>query len=247
MAGVVLIMAIKGGWGQAINLGEQYHKFNFIDLGLRPTTYAFSAPFTNHAFSFTLPIDFTKTFTLWAGLLGGCFLTMSTHGTDQYLVQRYLCTDKPRRAAAALLTSGAVVFAQFVGFLFIGVLLFAFYAPHTDPGYVNLANGAATIPLDGVFQSVGGDRVFPDFIEEKDRQELKTTRPVWLKFHREWLEKIPNGRHLITENSSHGVPFEEPELIIGAIHQVVDDARSHRSLPANDRPAKLREIVLHEP
>src|SRR5205814_1005713 len=83
-------------------------------------------------------------------LLGGCLLTMSTHGTDQYLVQRYLCTDKPRRAAAALLTSGAVVFAQFVGFLFIGVLLFAFYAPHTDPGYVNLANGAATIPLDGV-------------------------------------------------------------------------------------------------
>jgi len=164
MAGVVLIMAIKGGWGQAINLGEQYHKFNFIDLGLRPTTYAFSAPFTNHVFSFTLPIDFTKTYTLWAGLLGGCFLTMSTHGTDQYLVQRYLCTDKPRRAAAALLTSGAVVFAQFVGFLFIGVLLFAFYAPHTDPGYVNLANGAATIPLDGVFQSVGGDRVFPDFI-----------------------------------------------------------------------------------
>ena len=115
MAGVVLIMAIKGGWGQAINLGEQYHKFNFIDLGLRPTTYAFSAPFTNHVFSFTLPIDFTKTYTLWAGLLGGCFLTMSTHGTDQYLVQRYLCTDKPRRAAAALLTSGAVVFAQFVG------------------------------------------------------------------------------------------------------------------------------------
>ena len=70
MAGVVLIMAIKGGWGQAINLGEQYHKFNFIDLGLRPTTYAFSAPFTNNVFSFTLPIDFTKTYTLWAGLLG---------------------------------------------------------------------------------------------------------------------------------------------------------------------------------
>src|SRR2546430_3634838 len=38
--------------------------------------------------------------------------------------------------------------SQFVGFLFIGVLLFAFYAPHTDPGYVNLANGAATIPLE---------------------------------------------------------------------------------------------------
>src|SRR5207249_2477438 len=164
MAGVVLILSIKGGWGQAINLGEQYHKFNFIDLGLRPTTYAFSAPFTNHVFSFTLPIDFTKTYTLWAGLLGGCFLTMSTHGTDQYLVQRYLCTDKPRRAAAALLSSGAVVFAQFLGFLFIGVLLFAFYGPHTDPAYGSLGTGVATLPVAGTFQAVGGDRVFPDFI-----------------------------------------------------------------------------------
>jgi SSS family solute:Na+ symporter len=167
MAGVVLVMAIKGGFGEAVSLGEQYHKFDFIDFGIRSTPYSLGAPFTSRTFSFTLPIDFTKTYTLWAGLLGGCFLTMSTHGTDQYLVQRYLCTDKPRRAALALLTSGAVVFVQFVGFLFIGVLLFAFYAPHTDPAYGTLANGVATLPslgAGGTFQAVGGDRVFPDFI-----------------------------------------------------------------------------------
>jgi SSS family solute:Na+ symporter len=164
MAGVVLVMGIKGGWGQAVALGEQYHKFNFVDFGIRPTSYAFSAPFTNRALNFSLPIDLTKTYTFWAGLLGGCFLTMSTHGTDQYLVQRYLCTDKPRRAAAALLSSGAVVLAQFIGFLFIGVLLFAFYAPHTGPGYESLAAGTATLPIGGTFQIVGADRVFPDFI-----------------------------------------------------------------------------------
>jgi SSS family solute:Na+ symporter len=164
MAGVVLVMGIKGGWGQAIALGEQYHKFNFIDFGIRPTSYDFSAPFTSRTFNFSLPIDLTKTYTFWAGLLGGCFLTMSTHGTDQYLVQRYLCTDKPRRAAAALLSSGAVVLAQFIGFLFIGVLLFAFYAPHTAPGYEALASGTATLPVGGTFQIVGADRVFPDFI-----------------------------------------------------------------------------------
>ncbi|MFN2516257.1 MAG: sodium:solute symporter [Pyrinomonadaceae bacterium] len=164
MAGIVLIMAIKGGWGQAISLGEQYQKFNLIDFGIRPTSYVFTGPFTSRTFNFSLPIDLTKTYTFWAGLLGGCFLTMSTHGTDQYLVQRYLCTDKPRRAAAALLTSGAVVLAQFIGFLFIGVLLFAFYGPYTDPAYGSLANGVATLPAGGAFQAVGGDRVFPDFI-----------------------------------------------------------------------------------
>jgi solute:Na+ symporter, SSS family len=81
---------------------------------------------------------------------------MSTHGTDQYLVQRYLCTDRPKRAAAAVLTSGAIVLGQFIGFLFIGVLLFAFYHPFTDPGYA-----AATVTS---YPFSGGDRVFPDFI-----------------------------------------------------------------------------------
>ncbi|HZB46644.1 MAG TPA: sodium:solute symporter [Pyrinomonadaceae bacterium] len=165
-AALVLISAIGGGWGTASALGAEFDKFDVVDLGLRETAYALSFPFTDGKWQFTLPIDLTKPYTFLAGLVGGCFLTMSTHGTDQYLVQRYLCTDRPRRAAAALLTSGAVVLAQFIGFLFIGALLFAFYGPHTDPAYASLANGTATLPAaaGGAFQTVGGDRVFPDFI-----------------------------------------------------------------------------------
>jgi len=133
-AAIVITKGINGGLGEAISIGQQYNKFKFFD------------------FTFTL----TKTYTFWAGLIGGCFLTMSTHGTDQYLVQRYLCTDKPNRAAAALLSSGAVVLAQFLGFLFIGILLFAFYHPFTLPEYETAK--VATFPF------TGGDKVFPDFI-----------------------------------------------------------------------------------
>jgi solute:Na+ symporter, SSS family len=133
-AAVILTSSIEGGLTAAIATATQSHKFSLFD------------------FSFNL----TKTYTFWAGLIGGCFLTMSTHGTDQYLVQRYLCTDRPRRAAAALLTSGAIVLGQFIGFLFIGILLFAFYHPFTDPGYATAT--AASYPFSG------GDRVFPDFI-----------------------------------------------------------------------------------
>jgi solute:Na+ symporter, SSS family len=133
-AAVILVGSIDGGMSAAIATATQHSKFSLFD--------------------FTL--DFTKTFTFWAGLIGGCFLTMSTHGTDQYLVQRYLCTDRPRKASAALLTSGAVVLGQFIGFLFIGVLLFAFYHPFTDPGYAAATSTA--------FPFAGGDRVFPDFI-----------------------------------------------------------------------------------
>jgi SSS family transporter len=122
-AAVVLINSISGGFATANALAHQFGKYSVFD-------FAF---------------DYTKTYTFWSGLIGGCFLTMSTHGTDQYLVQRYLCTNRPRNAIVALLTSGAIVLAQFIGFLFIGVLLFGFYYPNVD-------------------QFTSGDRVFPDFI-----------------------------------------------------------------------------------
>ena len=118
-----VVLANHTGWEHAIALGRAHDKFRLFD------------------FSF----DLTKTYNFWAGLIGGTFLTMSTHGTDQYLVQRYLCTDRPRSAAKALLVSAIVVLLQFAGFLFIGVLLFAFYYP----------NGAPV---------TASDQVFPHFI-----------------------------------------------------------------------------------
>src|SRR6185295_17155277 len=133
-AAIILINSIDGGFPTANALAHQFGKYSVFD------------------FSF----DYTRTYTFWSGLIGGCFLTMSTHGTDQYLVQRYLCTDRPRSAVVALLTSGGIVLAQFIGFLFIGVLLFAFYHPFTDPAYTTAASAA--------FPFTGGDRVFPDFI-----------------------------------------------------------------------------------
>jgi len=123
-AATVLLAKIPGGWDAARALGEAHGKFRL----------------------FHFEWDVTRPFTFWSGLIGGCFLTMSTHGTDQYLVQRYLCTDRPRRAKAALLTSGVVVLAQFIGFLLIGLLLYAFYRPF-EHGW-----------------ALAGDRVFPDFI-----------------------------------------------------------------------------------
>lgn len=135
-AAVVLINNIDGGISGAIDIGRQFDKFSVFDFNL----------------------DFAKSYTFWGGVIGGCFLTMSTHGTDQFLVQRYLCTDKPRAAITALMTSGAVVLAQFIGFLFIGVLLFAFYAPYNMDGYATAT---------GAFPFTSGDKVFPDFITQK--------------------------------------------------------------------------------
>ena len=154
-AAVVIAQAIPGGMAEAMAIGERFGKFAWVDWGLRETAYFLPVPFTGTGLAFSLPVDLTRSFTFFAGIIGGCFLTLSTHGTDQYLVQRYLCTDRPGRAGAALVVSGAMVLAQFLGFLLIGVLLFAFYAPFNDPGYAAAA---------GAFPFAGGDRVFPDFI-----------------------------------------------------------------------------------
>lgn len=139
-AAIVLIQNIDGGFSSAVALGEQFNKFSVFDFGW----------------------DMTKTFTFWSGLLGGCFLTMSTHGTDQYLVQRYLCTKKSASASLALLSSGAVVLGQFIGFLFIGVLLFAFYAPFNSAEYAQA--GVAGSGISANFPFLKGDQVFPNFI-----------------------------------------------------------------------------------
>jgi SSS family transporter len=132
-AGILLIHAIPGGFDGAVAVGRQANKFRVFDFSL----------------------DFTRPFVFWAGVIGGCFLNMSTHGTDQYMVQRYLCTTSSRKASIALLVSGLVILVQFIGFLFIGALLFAYYRPDHLPGY---ATGPPAFPF------TTPDQVFPDFI-----------------------------------------------------------------------------------
>jgi solute:Na+ symporter, SSS family len=97
--------------------------------------------------------DLSKPYTLWAGLLGGSFLAMASHGADQLIVQRLLACRGLRDAQRALIGSGVVVIAQFALFLTIGVALAAFFAGRPiDPTGLD--------PL--AFHS--SDEIFPLFI-----------------------------------------------------------------------------------
>ena len=75
--------------------------------------------------------DFTPNFwlpyTFWSGVIGGTFFTIASHGTDQLIVQRLLAARTERQSAWALVSSGAAIFFQFALFLFVGVMLYAFY------------------------------------------------------------------------------------------------------------------------
>ena len=71
--------------------------------------------------------DLAQPYTLAAGIVGGVFLTLATHGTDHYLVQRLLVARSRRDASVGLVLSGFLVLAQFALFLFLGTLLWAHY------------------------------------------------------------------------------------------------------------------------
>jgi SSS family solute:Na+ symporter len=102
---VALLWGIPGGWETVATVGGAAGKFRIFD--------------------FTL--DATRVYTFWAGLFGGVALTLATHGTDQFLVQRLLSARSAGDAAKGLVLSGFIVFAQFFLFLCIGVMLYTFY------------------------------------------------------------------------------------------------------------------------
>src|SRR5947208_9543731 len=105
----VLLHRIPGGWSEVTRVAAAAdHKLQFLD------------------FSWNLATKYT----FWSGVIGGSFLAMGTHGTDQTIVQRLLAAKSQRDSSRALLTSGVIVLVQFIVFLLIGVLLFVF-AQHT--------------------------------------------------------------------------------------------------------------------
>lgn len=99
-----------------------------------------------HLFHFAM--NLTETYTFWAGVLGGTFLTMASHGTDQLMVQRMLAARNLRQSQLALISSGLVIFVQFAIFLLIGAGLYVFYGLHP-----------------ATFASA--DRIFPTFIVQE--------------------------------------------------------------------------------
>jgi Na+/proline symporter len=76
---------------------------------------------------FDFSFDLHEPYTFWAGLIGGAFLTLATHGTDHYLVQRLLVARGRKEAQIGLALTGPVVLLQFVLFLVLGTLLWTFY------------------------------------------------------------------------------------------------------------------------
>lgn len=113
IAGVFIISLLPGNISSTLSSSEIYEKLSILNFG-----------FDNGLSGFL-----TDPYTLIGGLIGGAFLSMASHGTDQLVVQRLLAIKDLKGSQKAIVGSGIIVIMQFAVFLFLGVLLYAYYGP----------------------------------------------------------------------------------------------------------------------
>lgn len=112
LAGYFLIVYyLPEGFSSIITAAQADNKLEIINLNFGSSFGAF----------------FADPYTLISGVLGGAFLSMASHGTDQLIVQRLLSTNNLKQAQKAIIGSGVLVVFQFAIFLLVGVALFAYY------------------------------------------------------------------------------------------------------------------------
>jgi SSS family solute:Na+ symporter len=156
VAMIIMLHHLPNGWSDVVQSATAggMNKFEIFNLHVgKNLTEFLSSPYT-----------------LLGGLLGGTFLTMASHGTDQLLVQRLLACRTRRDSQRALMLDATVIVLQFWFFLLLGLCLFAFYhgaslrqlglnsSDEIFPKFIveNLPVGLAGLVIAGVFASAMG-------------------------------------------------------------------------------------------
>ncbi len=114
---VLMVSSLPGGWSDVFAYGAANGMFDTLDLSLDPTV----------------------TYSLWAGLIGGVVMHIAYFGTDQSQIQRVLTSPTIAEGQRSLLIGGYLLVPQMLLFLFIGVMLAAYYQQHglTAPDNLN--------------------------------------------------------------------------------------------------------------
>jgi SSS family solute:Na+ symporter len=118
----LMIIQVDGGIPEICKMAAEDHKFNLFD------------------FRMTL-----REPTVWVMLIGGLFTNITTYGTDQTMVQRYLTTRTEKEARQSVWTNAWMAIPATILFFSIGTALYAFY--RTFPEQMN----PALENLDSVF------------------------------------------------------------------------------------------------
>ena len=137
----VIVNGLPGGWGEVFSHARDSGLLHPINLDPAPSV----------------------TYSLWAGVLGGFFLHVAYFGADQSQIQRVLTSKSEHESKRSLMLGGFLLVPQMMLFLFIGIMLHAFYShvgvPNVDnpnelfPRFVvtELPPGVSGLVVAGVF------------------------------------------------------------------------------------------------
>lgn len=135
LAGIIILNRLPEGFASVVSAAGPESKLNWFDVGSG------------------LPLKefIQRPYTFFTALIGGAIFSLASHGTDQLIVQRVLTCKDRLASQKAMILSGLAIFIQFVIFLLVGSMLYAFY------------DGASLDTL-GLTRA---DGIFPKFIVEE--------------------------------------------------------------------------------
>ena len=120
---IYISCSLPGGLGKTIDIAVANGKFN---LG-------------------TTNFDL-KDATMWTVIIAACFTHLTTYGTDQSMVQRYLTTSSMKEAQKSVWTNAILTIPATLIFFFIGTALYAYYKIYPENLSISIPNGDAIFP-----------------------------------------------------------------------------------------------------
>ncbi len=137
---LVIIYTVTGGsaavnltqrWQMAVIFGGMITAFTVLLWKLPPdATHIAGALGKLQGVDFTP--DLKKRYTIWSGILGGFFLSLSYFGTDQTQVQRYIGGAALREGRLGLMFNALFKIPMQFAIVMLGALLFVFYQFQPD-------------------------------------------------------------------------------------------------------------------
>ncbi|MGH8017904.1 MAG: sodium:solute symporter [Opitutaceae bacterium] len=177
LSGALVILYTVTGGSEAVSL-TQKHQMTVILVGMATAFGILLAKMPDaHSFGELLSVagamgkleavdfslDFDKRYTIWSGIFGGLFLSLSYFGTDQSQVQRYLAGGSLRASRLGLMFNAVFKIPMQFFILLLGALLFVFYQFERPPVFFNDAaweahaageHGEELRALEGRFQAL---------------------------------------------------------------------------------------------
>lgn len=157
---LVIFYTVSGGsravsltqkWQMGVIMGGMFIAFYYV-LDSMPSTVSFFDAFSiagdlDKMEIIDTSINYESRYTIWSGLTGGLFLSLSYFGTDQSQVQRYLGGKTLKESRLGLLFNGFFKIPMQFFILLVGVMIFVSFQFNNPPIIFNPSNTTVNTAL----------------------------------------------------------------------------------------------------